>query len=388
MPKAPHLKEMVSKLIATPSVSSTLSQFDQSNADVVHTLANWARPLGFDVAIEPIGGSPSKGPPYKANLIATRGRGEGGLVLSGHTDTVPFDEALWESDPFTLTERDDRWYGLGTCDMKSFFAIVLEALREIGDAEFKRPLTLVATADEESTMSGARALEAAALCGARYAVIGEPTELRAVNQHKGIMMLSLLIKGSSGHSSNPELGRSALDATGDVINELHRFRDSLKAHHTNPEFEVAYPTMNLGCIHGGDNPNRICDHVELAFDVRVLPGMDNEEIVGELTEHLRPIIDAHGLTMEFGPNHPPVPPFRSRGNELAPVMAELTDAPLQPVAFATEAPFLTDLGMETIVMGPGSIDQAHQPNEFVALPQLDRAVAIIRALITRYCLRE
>ncbi len=383
MKNAPDLKDMVSKLVATPSVSSTLPQFDQSNEGVVHTLANWLEPLGFSVETQPIEGRPGK-----QNLIATRGSGTGGLVLSGHTDTVPFDAPLWESDPFRMCEKKDRWYGLGTCDMKSFFALAIDALSTLDDAHFHRPLTIVATADEESTMSGARALEAAALCGARFALIGEPTGLKPVNQHKGIMMLSLRIKGSSGHSSNPDLGRSALDVTPEIIAELHKFRDELRSKYTNPAFEVAFPTMNLGCIHGGDNPNRICDHVDLGFDVRVLPGMDNNEIAAAIEARLRPITEAKGLEMTCGPSHPPVPPFQSEGDELATLVQELTGAPLQPVAFATEAPFLTELGMETIVLGAGSIDQAHQPNEYVSLDQLDPAVAIIRALIGECCLRE
>ena len=382
MQTAPKLKDMVSHLVSTPSVSSTLPQFDQSNEGVVHTLANWLEPLGFSIAIQPISDA------GKCNLIATRGKGSGGLVLSGHTDTVPYDEELWQSDPFRLLEQDDRWYGLGTCDMKSFFALALEALRPLAGENFRRPLTILATADEESTMSGARALEAASLCGARYALIGEPTGLTPVNQHKGIMMMSLRIRGSSGHSSNPALGRSALDATGEVIACLHAFRDEMKSRYTNAAFEVAFPTMNLGCIHGGDNPNRICDHVDLSFDVRVLPGMDNDEIAGEIGARLRPIIEDRDLTMSFAPNHPPVPPFASSGNEMAKLLQSLTGVAPAPVAFATEAPFLTDLGMETIVMGAGSIDQAHQPNEYLALEQLDPAVAIIRALIEEYCLRE
>lgn len=383
MESAPALKEMVSKLVSTPSVSSTLPQFDQSNEDVVHTLANWLEPLGFSISITPIEERPGK-----SNLIATRGRGVGGLVLSGHTDTVPFDEELWSSNPFQLTEQDDRWYGLGTCDMKSFFALAIEAIAGFGETTFSRPLTICATADEESTMSGARALDAAALSGARFALIGEPTGLKPVNQHKGIMMLSLRITGSSGHSSNPALGVNALDATGEVIAELHRIRDELQAKYTNPAFEVAYPTMNLGCIHGGDNPNRICDHVDLAFDVRVLPGMSNEDVAGEITARLKPLLESRGLGMTCGPSHAPVPPFQTEGNDLTQVVQKLTGAPPQPVAFATEAPFLTALGMETIVLGAGSIDQAHQPNEYVSLDQLDPAVAIIRDLVGEYCLRE
>lgn len=378
---APKLIEMVSDLIATPSVSSTQAQFDQSNEGVINQLASWLEPLGFEIAITPIAGRPGK-----SNLVATRGNGSGGLVLSGHTDTVPLDADLWQTDPFQLTERDDRWYGLGSCDMKSFFAIIIEALRPMASDRFRRPLTILATADEESSMSGARALTAAELMGARFAVIGEPTNLQPVRRHKGIMMLSLNVQGSSGHSSNPALGHSALDATATILEGLKAFRQDMQAQNRDVSFAVDYPTLNLGCIHGGDNPNRICDHVKLEFDVRVLPGMDNGEVMAQIDSRLQTLVSDAGLDVKLELLHPFVQPFESSGDELAGVLQEMTGFEPGSVAFATEAPFLTELGLETIVMGAGSIDQAHQPNEFVDLAQVDRGVAIIRRLIEKYCL--
>ncbi|MDP4597461.1 MAG: acetylornithine deacetylase [Pseudomonadales bacterium] len=379
----PDLKTMVSELIRLPSVSSTLPQFDQSNLEVIHTLANWLEPLGFAIRILPIAGRPGK-----ANLIATRGSGRDGLVLSGHTDTVPLDANLWSSEPFTLTEKNDRWYGLGSCDMKSFFALIITALEPFLDKHFNRPLTIIATADEESSMSGARALTAADVCGARYAVIGEPTELQPVYKHKGIMMLSLNIQGASGHSSNPALGANAIDGSAIAIEQLLKFRQELGERYQDPGFTVQTPTLNLGCIHGGDNPNRICDHVDLAFDVRVLPGMDNTNIMDEIETRLTPLLADQGLSMRLGLFHEPLPPFQTEGDVLLKATSELTGCEPKTVAFATEAPFLARLGMETVVLGPGSIDQAHQPNEFVELRQLQPTVVILRGLIARHCCAE
>ncbi len=381
MPAAPKLKEMVEKLVSTPSISSTQAEFDLSNEGVIHLLANWLTQLGFTNSIEPITGRPGK-----ANLIASRGRGDGGLVLSGHTDTVPVNAELWQSDPFSINERDDRWYGLGACDMKSFFALLIEALIPYTGVAFKHPLIVLATADEESSMSGARALTSAQLMGSRFALIGEPTSLRPVTRHKGIMMLSLRISGSSGHSSNPALGNSALDATASVLTELDNFRQALKQRHQDLTFEVSYPTLNFGCIHGGDNPNRICDHVDLAFDVRALPGMDNAAIKQEIEDRLRPGLEGRGLDMNLALMHPWVEAFDNSDPTFINVMQGLTGAEPMSVAFATEAPFLSALGMETVVMGAGSIDQAHQPNEFLPLDEIPRAVAIIRALIEKYCI--
>lgn len=381
MTTAPPVREMVEKLVSIPSISSTLDQFDQSNLDVVHTLASWLEPLGFNIAIKPIPGRPNK-----ANLIATRGQGSGALVLSGHTDTVPFDGHLWQSDPFRLTEQGDRWYGLGSCDMKSFFALAIAALESFGEAEFEHPLILLATADEESSMSGARALTAAELCDARFALIGEPTGLKPVTKHKGIMMLGVTVEGHSGHSSNPALGKNALDGIGIIIQELGTFREQLKQKYCQPVFEVAWPTLNLGCIQGGDNPNRICDHVKLEFDVRVLPGMDNDHIRDEIAGLLVPKLEAQGMQCRVELLHPPVPPFDSTGKELLATTRALTGYDDCAVAFATEAPFLANLGMQTVVLGPGSINQAHQPNEYIDLNQVSATIDIIRGLIKKYCL--
>ncbi len=380
MQTVPGLNEMVEKLVSTPSVSSTLTQYDQSNLDVIHLLANWLKPLGFDISITPLQHKPGK-----ANLVAKRGTGDNAFVLAGHTDTVPLDEALWNSNPFSITEKDDRWYGLGTCDMKSFFALIIEAVTPLLENEFTHPLIILATADEESSMSGARVLTAADLYNARFAVIGEPTELRPINQHKGIMMLQARIKGTSGHSSNPVLGRNALEGTSLIIDELIRYKEKMKTGFTNNKFAVPYPTLNLGCIHGGDNPNRICDHVELAFDVRVLPGMDNDAVVEDLRGLLEPRLAKLDLTCELKLLHPAVPPFENNRDELLESLEQLSGQPAMPVAFATEAPFLTSLGIETMVLGPGSIDQAHQPNEYIALNQLNPTIDIIRRLIFKYC---
>lgn len=381
MPSSPTVKQMVFDLVATPSMSSTLAQFDLSNHEVVNLLANWLDELGLSVRTKPIPGIPGK-----ENLIATMGKGTEGLILSGHTDTVPLDEHLWRSDPFMISEVDSRWYGLGTSDMKCFFALIIEAISPLLNRQFKHPLIILATADEESTMSGIRALSKEDIRNSKYAVIGEPTSLSPINLHKGMMMLRTDIHGESGHSSNPELGVNALNASASIINELKDFGDQLKANFTDDRFDIFYPTLNLGCIHGGNNPNRICDHVSISLDVRTLPGMDNEELLMELRSRIEKINTAPGLTSNLELIHNPIAPFENKKSELLDTLQDLTSNAARSVAFATEAPFLTDLGIETIVLGPGSIDQAHQPNEYIDLNQLAPTVAIIRALVEKYCL--
>ena len=158
--------------------------------------------------------------------------------------------------------------------MKSFLALALEASRELAGRRPERTLILLATADEETSMAGARALVEPELPRARHAIIGEPTGLRPVRMHKGILMESIRLQGHSGHSSDPSLGNSALEAMHTVIGTLLSWRNELQKNFRDPLFAVPVPTLNLGHIHGGDNPNRICAECELHIDLRPLPGMD------------------------------------------------------------------------------------------------------------------
>ncbi len=378
----PGVREMLARLVALPSISSATPQWDYSNEPVVRLLAEWLEGLGFNNEILPVPGMPGK-----VNLIATLGSGPGGLVLSGHTDTVPFDEARWQTDPFTLTEKQNRLYGLGTCDMKGFFALAIEAARDAAQEPLKQPLIILATADEESSMNGARALAEAGRPRARYAVIGEPTTLKPVRLHKGIMMERLVFEGQSGHSSDPELGRNALEGMHEAMGELLALRRHWQEQHRNPNFRVQHPTLNLGCIHGGDNPNRICGRCELHFDLRPLPGMDMAELRHAILEKLEPIARSRELTLGFEPLFDGVPPFETAADaELVAVCERLTGHQAGSVAFATEAPWLQQLGLETLVMGPGSIDQAHQPDEYLALSQIDPTISILKQLIRHFCL--
>jgi len=370
-------------LIAHNSISSVLPEYDKSNLPVINTLAEWFSALGFSCEILPLEGFPGK-----ANLIATLGRGDGGLVLSGHTDTVPCNPERWQSDPFTLTERNGRFYGLGTCDMKGFFALILEALQHYQASEFKQPLIILATADEESSMCGARALAQQGKPKARYAVVGEPTSLKPIRMHKGIMMESVRLTGKAGHSSNPDLGINALDAMVPVMNELMNLRRDLADRYQNAHFAVQVPTLNLGCIHGGDNPNRICGSCELAFDLRTLPGMSNDDLRDEIRQRLNPIAEQNRVEFSFEPLFPGVNSFETAATSpLVQAAERLTGHTSAAVNYATEAPFLQDLGIDTIVLGPGNIDQAHQVDEYLAQDQIEPCVTLLRGLIEHFCLR-
>ena len=374
------LKDRFAALIAAPSVSCTQPALDQSNLQVIDLLANWLSELGFACEKQQV-------EPGKFNLIATYGSGPGGLVLAGHSDTVPFDEALWQSDPLKLTDTGDRWVGLGVCDMKGFFALILEALQGLLDQPFKQPLIILATCDEESSMSGARALAEAGRPLGRAAVIGEPTGLKPIRLHKGVMMERIDILGQSGHSSDPSLGHSALDAMHGVMGELMQLRRQWQQDYRNPQFSVPQPTLNFGCIHGGDNPNRICGQCSLEFDLRPLPGMQPEALRAAILQKLQPLAEQHQVSIDFAPLFPAVPPFEQAADaELVRLAERLTGHTAAAVAFGTEAPYFQQLGCETLVLGPGDIDCAHQPGEYLDTDRLLPTVHLLRQLIQHYCL--
>jgi acetylornithine deacetylase len=201
------------------------------------------------------------------------------------------------------------------------------------------------------------------------------------------MMEAVRVQGHSGHSSNPALGKNALEAMHQVMSELIQLRGELQLKYRNPAFAVQTPTLNLGCIHGGDGANRICGSCELHFDLRLLPGMDNDDIRAAIQQRLVPIAERSQTDIVLSSLFEGVDPFgENEQSELVKVCEQLTGNRAETVAFATEAPFMQQLGMQTLVLGPGSIDQAHQPDEFIPLEQIEPAVNILRKLIEKFCL--
>lgn len=380
--QAPSLQTMLEALIGTLSVSSVTPDFDYSNRPLVELLAGWLEDAGFAVEILEIPDHPDK-----VNLLATLGSGPGGLVLAGHTDTVPFDAPLWDYDPLKLTEADGRYYGLGTSDMKSFFAFAIEAARGLAAAELESPLMILATADEESAMHGARALANAGRPLGRYAVIGEPTGLRPVRLHKGVMGEAVRLVGRSGHASDPSLGNNALEGMHEAIGAILAWREELKQAHRHPAFRIPYPTLNLGHIHGGDNPNRICGDCELHLDMRLLPGLTAEDLRSELTRRVAEVGERRGLQWSVSPLFEAIPPAETTAESaIVRVSEQLTGHAAEAVNFGTEAPFFNQLGMETLVLGPGDIAQAHQPNEFLLLERIPPTLEILASLIRQFCI--
>jgi acetylornithine deacetylase len=382
MAQLPKIKQQLSTLISLPSISSTLDEYDMSNEGVINQLASWCESLGFKVDIQCVDEERKK-----FNMLATLGSGPGGLILSGHTDTVPCNIERWNSDPFKLEDKDNKFYGLGSCDMKGFFPLALTAVQEVDANTLKAPIFILATADEETSMTGARALASLGLPKARAAIIGEPTGLRPINMHKGIMMEGVKVTGQAGHSSNPDLGNNAMEVMNKVLTELMSYRSELQAEHKHTAFSVPNPTLNLGCIHGGDNPNRICGQCELHYDLRFVPGMNMDTLRKQINDRLQKIAVDTQTKIESYRLFDGINAFSNgEHSELVELAEKLSGHGAEAVAFATEAPFLAEQNIDTVVMGAGSIDQAHQPNEFMAHDQIEPMVKYIKGFIKHYCL--
>jgi acetylornithine deacetylase len=205
--------------------------------------------------------------------------------------------------------------------------------------------------------------------------------------HKGISMEALRLTGQSGHSSNPDLGVNALDGMYLVMGEIIRWRADLQNRFHNPAFEVATPTLNLGHIHGGDNPNRICSQCELQFDLRPLPGMSLQALREELRERLAHCLENSALSWEMHSIFDGIPAMETaRDAAIVQALERLTDTPSGAVAFGTEGPYLNRMGLQTAICGPGHIDQAHQPNEYLPMEHIQPAINLIESLVKQFCL--
>lgn len=372
--------ERYRQLIALPTISSLDASEDLSNKTLIELLANWLSDLGFKTEILPV-----EGARQKYNLLATYGEGDGGLLLAGHTDTVPFDEGRWTFDPFTLTEQAGKLYGLGTADMKGFFAFVVDVVSRLDLSQTRKPIRILATADEETTMLGARTFAQHSQIRPDCAIIGEPTSLVPIRAHKGHMGEAIRITGKSGHSSDPDRGINAIELMHEATGHLLKMRDELKTLYRNDFFKVPYPTMNLGNIHGGDAINRICACCELQLDMRPLPHLAVEDLHDLLLSHLAPMLEKYGDLIEIRNLHGGIPGYECEHSaQIVQVVEKLLGVPCESANYCTEAPYIQQL-CPTLVLGPGSIEQAHQVDEFLETRYIEPTQALLTKLIQHFC---
>ena len=374
--------EFFARLIKAGSVSSTEPHLDTSNEAAAATVAEMLESAGFSVEMMAV--PQHKG---KLNIIAHAGPREpdSGLILAGHSDTVPCTEEDWQSDPFTMELRDGRLYGLGCCDMKGFFAALCEALPMIDLATLRQPLKVWATADEECGMCGARAMRAAE--PAAMVLLGEPTGLVPGYAHKGAIAGKLICHGKAGHASQPAAGANAIDGIHQVLAALIAWREdelNLVADHA---FDPPHQTLSFGIIRGGDAHNRICSRCELWFDCRLLPGTAPDTVFARILACAEAALaDIPEITVRMNKLGHPVPAMHTALDapviELATTVAGRAAIALP---YATEAPYYASYGMDVAILGAGHIGQVHQPDEYVEVAQIDRLAAMISSVVAKAC---
>jgi len=328
----------------------------------------------------------------KSNLIASIGPAEdGGVVLSGHTDVVPVDGQPWSTDPFKLVERDGRLYGRGSCDMKGFLALALAATPELA-ARGRRPVHLALSYDEEVGCLGAPDMIeviARELPRPSLVIVGEPTSMEAVNGHKGIATFTVTVRGREAHSSQTQQGVSAIMEAVPLMASLRRLAAELEAQ-ADPAspFTPKGATLTIGVVEGGTAANILARECRFLFDLRCPPGLDPVQLLKPFHEEVAALDRAlKARAREAG--------AEIRNRSLTPALAPESDGaaeafvrrlagdngPPRVVAFAAEAGQFQEAGFSTVMCGPGSIAQAHQPDEFVERAQMERGASFMRRLI-------
>ncbi len=334
----------------------------------------------------------------KANLFATIGPADagGGVILSGHTDVVPVVGQPWDSDPFALVERDGRLYGRGTADMKSFIAIALALVPEFKARPLKRPLHLALSFDEEVGCFGAPHLIESLPRGAArpsLVIVGEPTNMAVANAHKGCHVFATAVTGLAAHSSAPQRGVNAILAASEIIQFIAGLAGEARAA-SRPEsgFEPPYTSFNIGTIAGGTAMNIIPRDCEFTWEFRPLPGEDTAAIrdridrfiAADLLPRLRRVHPGADVTTRALASIPGL--VAQPGSPAEELARQLTGANQSTVvAYGTEAGLFQGAGIPAVICGPGSMEQGHQPNEFITIEQVEAGTAFQRRLADWAC---
>ncbi|MFN0264356.1 acetylornithine deacetylase [Tepidamorphus sp. 3E244] len=373
-------RDILGELIGFPTVSS------DGNLEMIAYLSEQLGQAGAEVTwmTDPTG--------RKANLFATiGGDGEGGIVLSGHTDVVPVEDQEWSSDPFTMREDRGRLYGRGTCDMKGFIAAALAMAPSFAELDLKRPIHFAFTYDEETGCLGGqhlvRELQEREIRPAT-AIVGEPTGMRIIEGHKGCYEYETIFTGLEGHGSAPERGVNAVEYAVRYIARLMELQDELKRHTTPANrFNPPWTTLQVGRIQGGNARNTIAGVCTVDWEMRPVRNDDavfvKSSIEAFRDEVLLPQMrkvcpDADIFTHVIGEVCGLEP---ADDNEARAILSKLLgDDTADVVPFGTEAGLFQEIGMSVVVCGPGSINQAHKPDEYVALEQLQQCLDMLEGL--------
>lgn len=373
-------KDMLAKLVSF----NTESQ--RSNLELIHFCRDYLAGLGVDSRIVP---SPDG---QKANLYATIGpQAAGGIVLSGHTDVVPVAGQDWSSDPWTLTERDGRLYGRGACDMKGFDAIALALVPEMLKAPLKRPVHIALSYDEEVGCQGVRVM-IKDMVQAGFApsavIVGEPSMMQVVTGHKGGMRMRTTVRGHAVHSSRVHAGVPAVMIAAELIHWHNEVMAENKARTpADTGFEPPYTTLHVGVVQGGTAVNITAEHCSFTHEVRCIPGESDEAYeqryrakLAEVEARMQAIAAETGIDFEVTSYTPAMGP--EQGGAAETLCRRLTgDNGSHVVSYGTEGGLFQRAGWSTVVCGPGDIAQAHQPDEFLSVDQLEKGTQFIRGVI-------
>ena len=375
--------EVLARLIGYPTVSR------DSNLALIEWVDDTLQAVGARTEIT------MNAEETKANLFATIGpEVDGGVVLSGHTDVVPIEGQAWSSDPFEMDARDGRLYGRGACDMKGFIACALAMAPQFAAADLTRPLHFAFTYDEETGCLGAPVMLARlAETGLRPSVciVGEPTEMRIIEGHKGCHEYTTRFRGLEGHGSKPDAGVNAVEYAVRYVSELMATAEALKDRApVDSPFDPPWTTVSTGGLRGGIAHNVIPNAAEVDWEYRPVNSADaayvKDRVWAYANDTLLPAMravdpDASIETEVIGEVSGLEPLSESDAVKL---VTELTGSNATgTVPFGTEAGLFQELGIHTVVCGPGSIDQAHKPDEFVSLDQLSQCLGMIERLLPR-----
>jgi acetylornithine deacetylase len=375
--------EMIRRLIGFDTTSRN------SNLELIHWIRDYLKDLG--VASELVYNDERT----KANLYATLGPTDRpGIALSGHTDVVPIDGQDWTVDPWRISEADGRLFGRGTCDMKSFVAICLAYAPRFAEAKLSEPIHFAFSYDEEIGCVGVRPLIdhlAAKPIRPRMAIIGEPTDMKVINAHKGKLSHTCRVRGFECHSSLAPTGVNAIDYAARLIGKLIEMAEDKAANGPfDHDYDVPHTTIHTGVIEGGTALNIVPRDCSFDFEFRNLPIDDPQALMKQVTDYaeqvlvpkMRAVRPNTGIEFEFysafaGLDTP-------ADHEVVQLAKALTGGnSTAKVAFGTEAGLISQSGIPSVVCGPGSIDQAHKPDEFVALEQLALCERFMERLIER-----
>jgi len=385
MPAVYSPREMIDRLIAFDTTSR------DSNLALIDFVSDYLREYGLRPKLIP------NEDRTKSNLLVTLGPNEpGGIILSGHTDVVPVDGQDWDTDPFEVVEMHGRLYGRGTSDMKSFSAIALALVPEFLRRKLKTPVHIALSYDEEIGCLGVRPMLAniaRTLPKPKLAIIGEPTDMKVVNAHKGIRSFRTTVTGREAHSSQTDKGVNAVMVAADLIVRIAKFADEMRERgDPSARFDPPYTSVQAGTIQGGTALNILARHCTFQWEYRYLPGTDHDEIFKTYETYVRE--DVLPRLRAIAPEADIVTTPRSH----VPALLATENCPAEglarqltgrnsseAVAYGTEAGLFQAADIPSVVCGPGNILQAHKPNEFIELTQIDACVTFMRRLMDHVC---